>query len=222
MSLKSKFCAKCGKAGTSLCHDCFLDMHPIKIPSKTSIRYCTKCNSVWLGGLWIKAAKPIEKYLLRKVIDKIKLPEGAEVIKAEILKTGALGKLKITLKLGNSKLVEEYNTQLIIEKFCCPPCSREKSSTYLAKLQLRTDKNVIEFIKKTSKIVREKGRYVTKAEEQTQGIDFYISSKDVATSLANKIKKELKCRMKKSTRQHGWDRMRNKPLTKLTILLKTR
>jgi nonsense-mediated mRNA decay protein 3 len=225
MSLKSRFCAKCGKAGKSvgsLCADCFLEIHPIRIPKKISIRYCTKCGSVWSEGIWIKPSKSIDEYLLRKIIDKIKIPEEIKLLEANIIKKGVNGELKITLKFGDSRLVERYDIQLITEKFCCPACSREKSSTHLAKLQLRTDKNVKKFVEDASKIAKKIGKYVVKAEEQKQGIDLYISTKDAAMSLANSVKKKLNCRMKMSTKQHGWDRMRNKPLTKLTILLRER
>ncbi len=223
MDLKSKFCAKCGKSVSdlidNLCAECFLEIHLIDIPKKTSIRHCTKCNSVWSGGLWVKASKSIEGYLLRRVIDKIKLPEEVEIIEANILKKGPQGKLKITLKLGDFRIVKEYNSQLIIERYCCPECSRERASSYLAIIQLRTNKDVASFVKKASKIVSRKTRII-KAEEQKQGIDLYVSSREVAMSLANEIKKKLNCRMIYSVKQYGWDRIRSKPLTKLTVLLR--
>jgi nonsense-mediated mRNA decay protein 3 len=225
MSLKSKFCAKCGKpskVADNFCVECFLELHPIRIPSKASIKYCTKCGAVWSRGLWIKASKKIENYLLKSIIEKIKLPDGVKLVKADILKTGSQGKLKITLQLGNSRLVEEYNAQLIIEKFCCPACSRETSSSHLAKLQLRANKDVKKFVEEVSKLAKKRGKFIVKAEEQKQGIDLYISTKEAAMSLANSIKKKLNCRMRMSTKQHGWDRMRNKPLTKVTILLRER
>lgn len=223
MSLKSRFCAKCGtSAKDSLCADCFLEMHPIRIPRKTVIKYCTKCGSVFSDGIWIKPSKSLEKYLLRRVIDRLKLPEGIELIEANIIKKGAQGKLKFTFKFGDSRLVEEYNAQLILDKSCCPECSREISTSWLAKLQLRTDKDVKSFVEIASKLAKKRGKFIVKAEEQRQGIDLYISSKDIAMRLVNSFKKKLNCRMKMSTKQHGWDRARSKPLTKVTILLRER
>lgn len=225
MGLKDKFCAKCGKAadslGDNLCAGCFLAEHPVSVPSKTSIRYCVKCKSVWLGGVWVEMSQPVENYLIQKIVDRIKLPEGIELTKAEIIKTGMQGKIKLILQQGKSASEQEINTQILIEKYCCPECSREKTTKYLAILQLRTDKDVLEFVKRVSRIVSKSGKkQVVKAEECLRGIDFYIASKEVARNIANEIKKKFNCRMSTSTKQHGWDRMKNRPLTKLTILLR--
>lgn len=227
MSLKSRFCAKCGKSVDNpvdnFCADCFLEQNAVSIPNKTSIRFCTKCNSVWLEGVWIKAANPPEDYLLKRVIDRIRLPEEVKLAEAEIVKMGKNGELKIILQLEKAKIEHIYNAQLIIDKYCCPECSREITTKYLAILQLRTDKDVSEFVKKVSRIASGSSRkQITKAQECLQGIDFYIASKEVARSIANEIKKRFKCKMTTSTKQHGWDRIRNRALTKLTILLRER
>ncbi len=225
MTLKSRFCAKCGvstdKLADGLCAECFLANHVITIPKKTSIRHCTICNSVWLGGIWIKAEEPLETYLMRRVIERIKLPRNTTITDAEIKKLGAKGKLKLLLRIGNSEIEKEYITQLTIEKFCCPECSRENSTSYLAIVQIRTDKDVEAFVKKASRMFTKKAKLI-KAEERKQGIDLYLDRKDIAKSVAMEARKRLNCKMTLSSKQHGWDKIRSKPLTKLTILLRER
>lgn len=227
MSLKSRFCAKCGKSTDEIinnfCAGCFVEEHAISIPNKISIRFCTKCSSVWQDGVWIKAENSPEDYLLKRVINRIQLPEEVNLAEAEIVEMGKNGRLKIVLQLEKARIERTYNVQLTIEKYCCPECSREKTTKHLAILQLRTGKDVSEFVKKVSRIAGGRGKkQITKAQECLQGIDFYIASKEVARNIANEIKKEFKCKMTISTKQHGWDKLRNRALTKLTILLRER
>lgn len=225
MSLKSLFCASCGKMQDALvgglCHGCFLRKNPISTPRQTSIRYCTQCNSVWLGGVWIKAAEPIENYLLRMVVSRIKVPEEVALANVEMKQLGKMGMLAVTLRFGESEITVEKRAQLVIEKYCCPECSREKETTYLAIIQLRTEKDVPKFVKDASRIIT-RGAKLVKAEEQPSGIDLYLSDKNAAMSAAIEVRRKLNCKMKTSEKQFGWDRDRCRPLTKKTICLRER
>lgn len=223
MSIKTRFCASCGKEAElldNLCADCFFEQKEAKVPRRVSIRYCTKCKSIWFGGTWIKINKPAEDYLIKLVKNKLSLPEGISLDKIEILKAGKEGELLITFKVLNKKVSKKYFTKLLVEKYCCPDCSSQSSRDYKAKIQVREPDlqldNVIKIIQKGAR------KAFMRAEEMKNGADFYFSNQSASKDIARKLKKKFNYRMSESVSQYSWDRTKDRPLYRLTILLKKR
>ncbi len=64
MSIKSKFCAKCGRVAVlvdGICTDCRLGESAIDVPKNATLRICKSCGAVDFEGLWIQPLSSREK-----------------------------------------------------------------------------------------------------------------------------------------------------------------
>lgn len=118
------------------------------------------------------------------------------------LKCTKCGMIKV-----RGKWVESITEENKIEKSICPRCSRILGRYYEAIIQLRGNINddILKFIDKMMK--NKKSFY--RSEILKEGIDLYVERKAVAKSVAEQLKRNFKCKLKKSfkliTKRDGKD-----------------
>lgn len=218
MSIKSKFCARCGKVTESLrnglCPACYLEENQIKGPTSLVLKVCPKCGAVLWKGVWLRADKLPEFYFKELIKSKLRLPKNVELSRIDIVETGNLGRVSILLKIIGNLVEKQLKMKIEINKFACPDCSRQKAD-WMVKLQVRgvaVDTVLAMASKHRARIV--------KTQQQKTGVDIYFFTRSAANKLANQLKKQFGLTLKKSYEQHGHDFDTGKPLHREIISLR--
>ncbi len=224
MSIKSKFCPRCGKSTdklyASMCRTCYIDSNKPVVQRKASIKFCTVCKSVNLRNVWMSASKPVENYLEQVIASKVKVSPLEKLKKVKIIKLGKDGELKIVSELDGKKTERLVKTDLWIEKYACPECSRQFKTSITAIIQLRTKGDTQKFISDVLKYMGAARRKIVVADERLHGLDLSFSDKRTARVLARRFKERFNCSMKESVKQRGWDRSKHRPLVQSTYILR--
>lgn len=196
MTIKSKFCASCGKESKkALCAKCYLAEHKIKVPKSASLLTCSKCGAVKWRGVWIKPEQDVEEYFKYFVIDNTKLPENIELEDVKI--NTVAGTITLDLSVFGEKFTEIRHADFKLKKFACPDCSRQFGGAWTAKVQARTKKR--EEVDKVLGLARKFSSKIVKTEEQKNGIDIYFFDKSAASRLASLIRSKLNLKISKTT-----------------------
>ena len=224
MSIKSRFCPECGNETDnlveSLCVSCYSNQPIVKLPKQKNVLFCVKCEQVLNKGFWMKGLKSAEQILEERVQDSLVLPTEETLISAKILEFGKEGILKVTSKRNGENLTRNVEGKFEIKKYCCPACSRESGVDYLAKLQLRSTKNPQNFVEESLKYIKFSNPKIAKVDNVLHGADVYLVNAQIARQAARRIKKHFECSIKSSYRNYGWDKEKDRPKRRITILLK--
>lgn len=224
MSIKSRFCPECGnetdKLVESLCVSCYSNRPIVKLPKQKNVLLCVKCEQVLNKGFWMKGLKSAEQILEERVQNSLVLPNEETLISAKILEFGKEGMLKVTSKRNGEMLTRNVEGKFEIKKYCCPACSRESGVDYLAKLQLRSTKNPQNFVEESLKYIKFSNPKIAKVDNVLYGADVYLVNAQIARQAARRIKKHFECSIKSSYRNYGWDKEKDRPKRRITILLK--
>lgn len=220
-AIKTRFCAVCGSQKTKLinntCIDCYFKTIQIDVPKSAKISACPACDSVNLKGFWVKADEEHDFYLTQAIIDKLKLPAGVELEDIEILQTGKEGLIQLNLNVEGKRFSIIKSIELYVEDRLCDVDAKRKREAYDGKLQLRTDKDVHDFLVKISELIAPFSNNVLKAEEVRTGIDFYFIEVDVMKQALVEIRKHFKLKIKESYEEYSWDKLKNRPKYRITI-----
>ena len=224
MGIKSKFCANCGKETTELvdgfCMDCLLEKEPVSVTQKITLRICPKCNSIFWRGLWMTSKKPVEHYLRAMIMPKIKVKSPIEVKDVIIEEIGKEGKIKLILKIGDLTVEHTKKVYVNLQKFACPPCSREKKQNYMAIVQIRSSKDPHKLVTSASKTIQKYKTSIITIKELARGIDIYMLDKNSAHNMAKAIKQKYKLQMGTSAKAFSWNKDKDRPQYRTTIILK--
>ncbi len=224
MSIKSRFCPECGNETDnlieSLCVSCYSNQPIVKLPKQKNVLFCVKCEQVLNKGFWMKGMKSAEQILEERVQNSLVLPSEETLVSAKILEFGKEGILKVASKRNGEMLTREVEGKFEIKKYCCPACSRESGVDYLAKLQLRSTKNPQNFVEESLKYIKFSNPKIAKVDNVLHGADVYLVNAQIARRAARRIKKHFDCSIKSSYRNYGWDKEKDRPKRRITILLK--
>lgn len=224
MSLKSKFCPRCGKETehliNALCEDCFREKTPVgEIPDQLALQLCPRCGSYKKGMQWQKTynlASTI-KTLLRKEMEM--KGQGTVNMKLDPEMKSATVKTRWFIDEKQQNPTETHNEIMInIQKRLCDSCFRKFSGYYVATVQLRGDADSI--AQATSRImgIENHGElwFISKIEEVKGGIDIQLGSKDMAYEIERMFKgKDIKKSYSLVTRRDGQDLYRTTILIRL-------
>ncbi|UCD04217.1 MAG: hypothetical protein JSW73_01055 [Candidatus Woesearchaeota archaeon] len=219
MSLKNKFCPKCGheakELNNGLCAKCYYQDNQIRVPKEIVLTICKKCNSILSKGKWIKTDS-WKLYLTEELTKRIKLPKEVILDNIKVVETGEEGKVRLWLAINDEVFTESRRISIIVREKMCSTCNIKKSKQWNSKIQLRTDDKLI---KKILKLLPKK--YVIRIKPVTNGVDIYFSDKDKGKSFAKKVKSNYNLKSKSSFEQRGWDRLKNTSHKLPVILLKS-
>lgn len=220
MGLKSKFCPRCGSKTNvteGLCANCKFKLHEPKLPEKVVVRVCRDCKAVSWKGLWVKTDESPEYYLVMALEQSAILPQGAVVKKLEIKKMGRKGQVDVVLDIDGQKFEETMSSDIYIKESRCQDCGNMISEDHKGIIQVRSKKDagkILDFTEyyKTS---------IIKIEDQKNGFDIYMVTKESAKHLANDLRRKFKfSHVGESHRQYSWDKSRNRPRTRVNILMR--
>ncbi len=201
-------CVECGKETSELhegvCKECFLKKHvDVELENPIEIQICSTCGSVRREGKWIE--KPdLNTILLERVDDSLSISSGVDKYSLELeFQEEDPTHLHVfaTVKLHSDGFVAEKNlsTRVILQKEECENCSLQRSDYYEAILQVRPpegeispeDKaSIIDIVHQDIDVDRGEERkvFITAEKEIHGGLDFFISNKQAARKISNKIK----------------------------------
>ena len=207
-------CPKCGKHTKKiiegLCKGCHLTLNPLIIKD-IKLQQCPNCGKFQVHNQWVatKIGDLLKKIIEEKGKISFKIPVHSPAAKTKV-------KFNVTLK-GKQNIIIPAELAYVI----CPNCAKEHSTYFEAILQLRNPKSeIIDFINKALEKEKSKGVFLTKEEEVTNGIDYYITSKRFASKLGRLLKKKFKGELKLSPRLFTKDWLTSKDVYRLSVLFR--
>ncbi len=211
-----KFCFLCGKKSECLvkgyCEECYKrQFQLIQVPEVISITICTKCQKIKERNFWrdIEIEKIIRdsvKIIGRDVEIRIERNDNAKVF--------AKGYLEDLKKIKE----EVHEVKLKLNKQMCSDCSKMFGKYYETLIQVRGDLTNDDFDDIGDIILKRGGFYRIK--EVRGGHDFYLSSKNLAKSVTDLLRRRYRIEIKKSftlvTRKEGKDIYRDTVLVRIS------
>ncbi len=204
----ARFCAICGASNVklieNLCLRCYLEREfERKLPSvKAAI--CPSCLSYRVKGKWVKSNTPMLSDAINQVVkgsvhfsfpSDVKGNVRAEAVVEDVRPREGRNRVpvKITYEEGCFHLEAHTIIDVYLKLEECPLCIRRKSEAKEAILQFRgVDKNVDNRLRKQIlSIIDEEASRINatyKVEERKIGFDVKVSSRNMARSIAQKMK----------------------------------
>jgi nonsense-mediated mRNA decay protein 3 len=216
------FCVECGKDEpiyrNGVCLQCYLKQTQFsKGPAILDITLCTRCSSYKYKNTWLQ--EPFDDILKRHVKDafsishelanqriQTKCNEQDRVQRCTVFITGSLNDQTIT---------EQHPLTVRIKHSTCDICSREAGGYYEAIIQIRAEKRT--FTKEELRTLRlavetmvrqfqksgKRGLFITDFDEKREGLDFFLSEKGTAFTIAKKIQEQYGGEFKQSASTAG-------------------
>lgn len=216
-------CILCGKVESlyeHLCIRCFKARNKLAtVPEKINFIKCAHCDAVLIGKKWFYPDRIDE--CIKQVIQKgIEWHENAKnsKLRLEMFFKGDNeidAKVYAEAEISGVLCEEQYNTNISVTKATCSVCSRKHGGYYEAKIQLRSEKKITNFIDCVSDIINrteDKNAFLARYEEVPGGVDFYVSPVSMGGKIAKffvtKYKAECIVSKKLITRKDGKDTYR--------------
>jgi nonsense-mediated mRNA decay protein 3 len=226
MGIKTRFCPSCGKEVNRLidnvCSGCYFKAVEIGTPKEVVVDACPICDAIRVKGFWIKSDEDHDNFLIQAVIEKLKLPEEAELEDIEILQRGKEGSVQINISIGGKRFSVVKPIGLHITDKMCEEDSKRKREAYEGILQLRAEQNVESFVHSAEKVLGDFASNILKAEEQRNGIDVYFLDKETMRHALSVLKKRFNFYIKESAKAYSWEKTKSRPKFKVTILARLR
>ncbi len=220
--LKIMFCVECGKDEpifrNGVCLSCYLKHTQFtKGPTIMDITLCPRCSSYKHKNTWVQEdfGDTLKQHIkdtfsispeLKNVEIQTQCKEQDRILRCTVFISGFLEDKQIT---------EQHQLTVRIRRNTCDVCSREAGGYYEAIIQIRAEKRT--FPKEELKILRsaveslvvqlqkngKRGLYITDFDETRQGLDFFLSEKATAFSIAKKIQEQFGGEFKQSASTAG-------------------
>jgi NMD protein affecting ribosome stability and mRNA decay len=168
-------CPKCGIKSSerdfieAFCSQCY--PANIRVPRQVEVEQCKQCEKIKLAFGWQAAG---DKELADYVISKCK----GEFEKADY----NIGRQEASFEISRSgkKIVIKRYILLTKHERYCKQCERQRGGYYEAILQFRGPENKIKRYAANAEKWLQKHSWVSKIDEQKEGIDIYAGSFDAA------------------------------------------
>ena len=216
------FCVECGKDEpifrNGVCLNCYLKtMQFSKGPTVIDITHCPRCAAYKQKSTWVQ--EPFDDILKRHINDAFTIsPELKNVtIQTHCHEQGRILSCMVSISgyLEDRHITEQYPLTVRLKHSTCDICSREAGGYYEAIIQIRTDQRT--FSKEELHTLRttietmvgqlqksgKRGLFITDFEETRQGLDFFLSEKTTAFSIAKKIQEQFGGDFKQSAATAG-------------------
>ncbi len=216
------FCVECGKEGpifrNGVCLSCYLKHTQFsKGPAILDITCCPRCSSYKNKNTWIH--EPFHDILKRHIKDAFSIsPEMKNVeiqTKCNEQNRVLLCTVSISGFLQEYQITEQHSLTVRIRHNTCNICSREAGGYYEAIIQIRAEKraftdeelqtfrstveNIVEQHQKDGK----RGLFITDIDVKREGLDFFLSEKTTAFSIAKKLQEQFGGNFKQSASMVG-------------------
>jgi len=188
-----------------------------KGPTVVDITHCPRCAAYKQKNTWVQ--EPFDDILRRHIKDAFTIsPELKNVtIQTQCHEQGRILSCIVSISgyLEDQHITEQYPLTVRLKHSTCDICSREAGGYYEAIIQIRTDQRT--FSKEELHTLRttvetmvgqlqksgKRGLFITDFEETRQGLDFFLSEKTTAFSIAKKIQEQFGGDFKQSAATAG-------------------
>lgn len=172
------FCPKCGRQGKGLCIDCYLEGNPFAM-KPAEIQVC-ECDKSYSRGRWDKS---MGENLLVIVSKNLVSSEKIKVNSVDVESEPDKKHLSVNVLVKGDYLGEPFETSFDIRvkvvRKSCPVCSKKRSGSFEAILQIRNPEIEINF----------EQDHISTVEKVRGGIDVYLISNSYARRVARQFKK---------------------------------
>jgi len=216
------FCVECGKDEpifrNGVCLDCYLKTAQFsKGPRIMDLTICPRCSSYKHKNTWVQ--EPFEDILQQHIKDAFTIsPELRNVtIQTTCKEQERILQCMVSISgfLEEHPITEQHPLTVRIRRYTCDICSREAGGYYEAIIQIRTEQRT--FSKEELQILRstvetmvgqlqksgKRGLFITDFDENRQGLDFFLSEKTTAFSIAKKLQEQFGGDFKQSASAAG-------------------
>lgn len=231
------FCVECGKEDNifknGVCIDCYLKNNSFtKGPEIIDIFICSKCFSYKYKNTWLKDS--FEEVLKRHIKNKFQISN--ELKKVQIKTTcdekdkNVLCEVFISGLVDGHEILEKHLITVRKKGVVCDICSKQFGGYFEATFQVRADKRKlkkeeigiissdVENLVKSFRNKGNRGLFITDFGEEHGGIDFYLSEKGCAYTIAKKIQDKFGGEIVESSKNFGMKDGRQ--LYRMTYLLR--
>jgi 60S ribosomal export protein NMD3 len=216
------FCVECGKETpifrNGVCLHCYLSHTQFsKGPTILDLTMCPRCSSYKYKNTWLQG--PFPDVLKRHVADAFYIsPELKDVeIRTRCSEQERILACTVSISgfLEDQKITEQHSLTVRIRRNTCDVCSREAGGYYEAIVQIRAEQRTLSKPELTTlrstveSLVRQlqeggkRGLFITDIDEKREGLDFFISEKGTALSIAKKIQEQFGGTFKQSASTAG-------------------
>ena len=231
------FCVECGKEEkifrNGVCLSCYIKKNSFtKGPIYIDIYTCSRCSSYKHKNTWHQDS--FQEALKRLIKDNFQISKDLKNVQIIIDRDkegkNAPCKVTITGSLEDYKVTEQHFLNVRVKNTICDICSKQHGGYYEAILQIRADKiklrkeeidairNDIENFVETLRVKGNRGLFITDIAEEHGGIDFYLSEKGYAYTVAKKIQEQYGGEIKQSSKNFGMKDGRQ--VNRMTYLLR--
>lgn len=231
------FCVECGNEAPifrdGVCLPCYLKhMQFSKGPAYLDIIMCPRCDAYKYKNTWVQES--FTDILKRQIKDaftispeltavdiQTKCNEQERVLACMVFISGVLEGQTIT---------EQHPITVRIKNMTCEVCSREAGGYYEAIIQIRAEqrtftdaelttlRSAVESMVRQSQESGKRGLFITDFDEKREGLDFFLSEKGTALSIAKRIQDQFGGEFKQSASSAGMKDSRQ--LYRMTYLVR--
>lgn len=216
------FCVECGNEvpifRNGVCLRCYLKNAQFsKGPAILDITLCPRCSSYKHKNTWVQ--EPFEDVLQRHIKDAFSInPELKNIeihTKCNEQKRVLQCLVSISGALEGQPISEQHPLTVRIRHTTCNICSREAGGYYEAIIQIRTEKrsftdtelqtvrSTVESMVEHYKDGGKRGLFITDIDIKREGLDFFLSEKTTAFSIAKKLQEQFGGEFKQSASMAG-------------------
>jgi nonsense-mediated mRNA decay protein 3 len=216
------FCVECGKETSifkdGVCKDCYVKTHSFtEGPKLVDLPVCTNCDSYKYKNTW---TNDIFDDTIRRIIKQF-FQISNELKKVDITteckekKDEKICRVIISGFIDDLEISEEHNLVVRMKKTVCDVCSKRFGGYHEAIVQIRTDKkqltkdeiiNIrtnVENLVESLKSKGNRGLFITDIGMEHSGLDFYLSEKGAAFTVAKHIQEQYGGQIKQSSKNIG-------------------
>lgn len=216
------FCVECGKETeifkNGTCVDCYIKNKSFSSgPQIIDIYSCPKCSAYKYKNTWVD--KPFDDILKRFIRDEFQISNELEkiTIETDCDTKDKIVPCKVTISgfLNGHIVSEQHRLEVRLKRTTCNVCSKQYGGYFEAVLQIRTEKrtigknereilkNKVEMFVESTRAKGNRGLFITDIGEEKEGIDFYLSEKGSAQTIAKKIQEQYGGEIKQSAKNIG-------------------
>ncbi|MEM0467459.1 MAG: NMD3-related protein [Candidatus Thermoplasmatota archaeon] len=200
------FCVECGNERTiyknGVCVSCYVKTHRFtKGPSVLDMFICAHCGSYKYKNTWISSA--FDDMIQRMIYDVFSIePELKNIsIHTQCTQHDKIYTCSVTISgmICETTIIEQHQLTIRIKRLTCDICSRQHGGYYEATIQIRAEKRkilpeelteiktTVEHLVQTIVDKGNRALFITDIFEHHGGIDFYLSEKGSAHTIAKKL-----------------------------------
>jgi nonsense-mediated mRNA decay protein 3 len=204
------FCVECGKEEpifkNGVCLSCYQKHTQFsKGPAILDITMCPRCSAYKYKNTWLQESFP--EILRRYVKDAFRInPElKSATIESECKQQDKMFACRVFISgfLEHQQITEQHPLTVRIRRSTCEICSREAGGYFEAILQIRAEqrtlsntelgilRSAVENLVGQFQDGGKRGLFITDIDENRQGLDFFLSEKGTALTIAKKIQEQF-------------------------------